>query len=145
VAGQVGSLGQILADEAIGVLVAAALPRAVGIAEVDFDAGVGGQLCMARHFSAPVIGEGFGHRFGDVLKGPFKGAAGGLGIQRVHAVEQDEAAGALGQCANGRTVGCALDKVAFPVAGDQPALDVFGPLCNPAIIGDEALPAVCTA
>jgi hypothetical protein len=50
---EVGSLGQILAYEAIGIFVAAALPRAVGIAEVDFDAGVGGELCMARHFSAP--------------------------------------------------------------------------------------------
>jgi hypothetical protein len=37
---EVGSLGQILADEAICIFVAAALPRAVGIAEPDFDPGV---------------------------------------------------------------------------------------------------------
>jgi hypothetical protein len=35
---------------------------------------------MARHFGTAVIGEGFAHRFGDVLKGPFKGAAGGIGM-----------------------------------------------------------------
>jgi hypothetical protein len=36
---EVGSLGQILADEAIGVFVAAALPGAVGIGEVDLNFG----------------------------------------------------------------------------------------------------------
>jgi hypothetical protein len=36
---QVGSLGKILADEAICIFVAAALPRAVGIAEPDFSYG----------------------------------------------------------------------------------------------------------
>src|ERR1700675_2819885 len=33
---QVGSFRQVLADEAVGVLVAAALPGAVGVREVDF-------------------------------------------------------------------------------------------------------------
>ena len=39
VAGEVGPLRQILPQQAIGVLVGAALPRTVRVAEVDLDAG----------------------------------------------------------------------------------------------------------
>ena len=39
-AAEVGALGQILPDESIGVFIAAALPRAVRVGEVDFDAGI---------------------------------------------------------------------------------------------------------
>ena len=37
---QVALLGQVLAKETVGVLVGAALPGALGVAEVDLDAGV---------------------------------------------------------------------------------------------------------
>ena len=37
--GEVGSLGEILPEQAVGVLVDAALPRAVRVGEVDLDAG----------------------------------------------------------------------------------------------------------
>src|SRR5665811_1685365 len=37
---EVGTLGQVLAEQAVGVLVGAPLPRAVRVAEVDGDAGL---------------------------------------------------------------------------------------------------------
>src|SRR5207302_4782187 len=42
--GEVGAFGEVLAAQAVGVLVGAALPGAVRIAEVDVDAGVDGGL-----------------------------------------------------------------------------------------------------
>ena len=39
VRGEVGALGQVLAQQPVGVLVGAALPGAAGVAEVDLDAG----------------------------------------------------------------------------------------------------------
>ena len=39
-AGQVGALGEVLAQQAVGVLVRAALPRAVRVGEVDRGAGL---------------------------------------------------------------------------------------------------------
>ena len=38
--GEVGAFGQVLAQQPVGVLVAAALPRAVRIAEIDLHAGL---------------------------------------------------------------------------------------------------------
>lgn len=54
---EVGALGEVLAEEAVGVFVGAALPGAVRIAEVD------GQLCedlqvsVPRHFCALIPGQ----------------------------------------------------------------------------------------
>ena len=50
--GQVGALGQILAEKAVGVLTGSPLPGAMGVAEVDLDPGLSGQLGMARHLFA---------------------------------------------------------------------------------------------
>jgi hypothetical protein len=55
---QVGTLGQVLAEQAAGVLVGAALPRATRIAEEDLDTGVDGELGVLSHLSAVVPGEG---------------------------------------------------------------------------------------
>src|SRR5215213_9745718 len=46
---QVGALREALAQQPAGVLVRAALPRAVRIAEVDLNASVDPQLCVLRH------------------------------------------------------------------------------------------------
>ena len=38
--GEVGAFGHVLAQQSVGVLVRSPLPGAVGVAEVDLDAGV---------------------------------------------------------------------------------------------------------
>ena len=54
VSGRVGPLGEVLAQQAVGVLVGAALPEAVGVAEVRLHVGRGGHACMQGGFGSPV-------------------------------------------------------------------------------------------
>jgi hypothetical protein len=54
---QVGLLREVLPEESVGVLVAAALPGAVGIAEEHRDAGGLAELLVARHLDAAVPGR----------------------------------------------------------------------------------------
>src|SRR6266545_4977261 len=57
VSAEVGAPGEVLAQQAVGVLVAAALPGAVRVAEVDLDAGVDPQLCVLGHLRALIPGQ----------------------------------------------------------------------------------------
>ena len=55
---EVSALGKVLAQESIGVLVGAALPRTARVGEVDRDAGLDFEGCMLRELLAPVPGQG---------------------------------------------------------------------------------------
>ena len=54
---QVGALGKVVAQQPVGVLVRAALPGRVGVAEVDRRAGGRGDRAMAGHLGALVPGD----------------------------------------------------------------------------------------
>ena len=54
---QVAALGEVLAEQAVGVLVGATLPGAAGVAEIDLDAGVDGELEVFGHLPAVVPGQ----------------------------------------------------------------------------------------
>src|SRR3974390_2319890 len=49
---EIGAFWKILAQQSVGVLVGAALPWAVGIAEVDLDASIDLQACVLSHLSS---------------------------------------------------------------------------------------------
>jgi len=51
---EVGALGEVLPQQAVGVLVGAALPGSVRVAEVDLDGGVDADLLPAR-ISGPLV------------------------------------------------------------------------------------------
>jgi len=55
--GQVGALRQVLAEQAVGVFVDAALPGAMGIGEVHLNAGLVGEPGMICHFPTLVVGH----------------------------------------------------------------------------------------
>ena len=55
---EVSALGQILAQQAVGVLAGTTLPGTVRVAEVDLHACCGAEFLVARHFLALVIREG---------------------------------------------------------------------------------------
>ena len=63
VAGEVGPLRQILAQQAVRVLVGPALPRTVGIAEIDLHPGGDREGAMGRQFQAAIPGQR-GHEAG---------------------------------------------------------------------------------
>lgn len=54
VSGRVGSLGEVLARQAVGVLVGAALPGAVRVTEVHLHIERGGHACMQGEFGSLV-------------------------------------------------------------------------------------------
>ena len=55
---QVGALRKVLSQQAIGILIRPALPRALRIAEVDVDFSRQRKATMIRKFLAPVPGQG---------------------------------------------------------------------------------------
>ena len=55
--GEIDAVGQVLAQEPVGVFVGAALPGAVRIAEVDFDIGRQGEASVVSKFFAAVPGQ----------------------------------------------------------------------------------------
>lgn len=54
---QIQTLGKILADQTVGILVGRPLPGAVGVGKIDVDLDAFGQNLMARHLPALVVGE----------------------------------------------------------------------------------------
>jgi hypothetical protein len=54
---QVGALGQVLAEQAIGVLVGAPLPRAARVTELDLYAGINGELEVLSHLPTLIPGQ----------------------------------------------------------------------------------------
>jgi hypothetical protein len=55
---QVGALRKVLSQQAIGILVRPALPRALRIAKIHVDFGRQRKATMIRKFLAPVPGQG---------------------------------------------------------------------------------------
>src|SRR5213076_2839506 len=70
---------EVLAQEAVGVLVRPALPRAVRITEVDREPGVDAELRVLSHLGPLVPGEGPTELFGQCFDHPGDLVADGLG------------------------------------------------------------------
>jgi hypothetical protein len=139
-AGQVGSLGQVLAQQAVGVFVRSALPWAVRIGEVHLDAGALGQLLVSAHFLALVVGQRLAHGLVHAIERLGEASQGGLGGAALHAGQHDQAAGTLHQRAHGGTVGCPLDEVALPMSGHQAVFDFVGTGMQAGHVGNPAAP-----
>ena len=121
---QVRALGQVLADQSIDVLIAAALPGAVRVAEVDRHPGPLGDLGVPRHLPALVVGHALAHRQRHAIERRTE-ALQRRGRRRVGHLDQHQvAAGTLHQGAHRRGIGLALDQVALPMAWHQPVFDL---------------------
>jgi hypothetical protein len=55
---QVRSLGEVLSQKPIGVLIGTTLPRTLRVAEVDINVGRQGKLFVGAEFLAPIPGQG---------------------------------------------------------------------------------------
>ncbi len=140
---EVRALGQVLADQPVGVLTRAALPGTVRITEVHHHAGVDRQLSMARHLLALVVGQRLAHRLGNAAQ-LGREAFQCRGRRRVGQLDQHhQTRAALDQYAHGRAVGRALDEIAFPVPRERPVAGVGWAHMNAQQIGHLA-PAILT-
>ena len=119
VARQVCTLGQVLAQQAVGVLVGAALPGAVRIGKEDLDRETLGQLFVLGHLFPSIIGQGFPQQGGHVPQFFREAHTGTRRIRPLHPGQHDQARRPLDQRANGRAIAGPFDEVAFPVAGHR--------------------------
>lgn len=118
---EVGALGEVLADQAVGVLVGGTLPGAVGVGEVDRDTGDGGEGGVLGHLSALIPGDGGVDGPGRVGDHGLQGVGdGGRVVAGAQAADEHEPAGAFHQGDQGAAPAGADDRVALPVPGDGP-------------------------
>ena len=143
--GQVHALGQILPQQAVGVLVGRALPGAVGVGEVDPQVQPLGQLLVAGHFLALVVGQGFAQARRQGAQAPRKACQDRLGVGAIDFGQQDEAALALDQGTNSAGVAGALDEVAIPVAGHLAALDLERSVMDGDHVAQPSAPVLAAA
>lgn len=137
---QVRALGQVLADQAIDVLVAAALPGAVRVAKVDRHPRLLSDFGVPRHLPALVIGHALAHRQRHAIERRAE-AFHRRGRRRiVHFHQHQIAAGALNPGAYRRGVGLALDQIAFPMARHQAVFDLRRAHMDADHIGNLAAP-----
>ena len=121
VAREIRALGQVLAHQAVGVLVGATLPRAVGVTEVHRDARAAAQLLVHGHLSALVVRHALAHGWRDPQQLVREGLhhinrTGRLELGQLD--EHKQPAGALDQRAHRTGVARPLDEVTLPVAGE---------------------------
>ena len=153
-----GAFGEVLTQQAVGVLVAATLPGAVRVAEVDRQAGVDAQLRVLGHLRSLVPGKRAAQLLGQrrdrrrdrvthrlcTVTGQ-RGAVldGGLLSVAVHAgqVQQHgEPCRALDERTD-RRAAQPEDEIALPMAGNGAFIGFGGPLTDHDLGGDELLAA----
>lgn len=135
---QVRALGQVLADQAVDVLVAAALPGAVWVAEVDRHTGLLGDFRVPRHLSPLVVGHALAYSQRHAVQRRAE-ALHRRGRRRIVHLRQDQvAAGTLDQGGYRRGVGLALDQIALPVTGHQAVFDLRWAYVDADHVGDLA-------
>src|SRR3984885_2023508 len=157
VSGEVGALREVLAQQTVGVLVGAALPWALWVAEVDLQAGVEPQPFVLGHLGALVPGQRaaqllgerrdrVGDRVTDRLgAAPCQGRTvldprAVVARHRREMQQHREPGRALDQSAD-RRAPQPQDQVSLPVSGNGTVLGLGRALADQDLIGDEVLPA----
>ena len=127
--GWAGAFGEALAQEPVGVLVGAALPRGVRVAEADGHVQRGSDPFVQGEFRSLVPGQRIAQEFG--RRGHFvdDGPLDVSGVAPIGQVQQDrEPGGTLDERADRAFVAAAGDEIALPAARGRPVLDLRGPL-----------------
>ena len=141
--GEVCSLGEILPEQAVGVLVDAALPRSVRVGEVYLDAGQLGERFGLSHFTSPIVGQGqtplrvFAVEHGSESSDCRSGSC------MIHFCQCDEERASLNQRANGRRIARTLDQIALPMARHDAVFDFWRAHMDAGHVRNAAAP-ICT-
>ena len=107
---EVGALGERLTEQSVGVLVDTALPRAVGIGEVDGDASDLGKPFVLCRLIPLIIGQGKASLRVNAVEDSTKAHDGRVGTRVVHLGQGHEQRGSFNQGANGRRSARTLDS-----------------------------------
>jgi hypothetical protein len=116
VARHVRILGEVLAQQPIGVRVGAALSRTVRIGNEDRDGESLGQPLVFAQLFAPIVVARFAQQRGHVLE-RLREALASTPCRPVPPCQEDQACGPLHQGTTGRPMAGPRDEGAFPVAG----------------------------
>ena len=118
-----------MAQQAVGVLVGAALPRGVRVAEADPHVQARADLLVQGEFRTLVPGRRVAQEPGQVPHLADDGLLDLACVVPVGQVQQDrEPGGAFDQGADGAPVRRTGDQITLPMAGDGPVLDLGGPV-----------------
>ena len=98
---EVSTLGQVLADEAIGVFVCTALPWAVWVAEIDRHIKALGEFVVHGHLGTSIVGHGLAHEFWNASQAFDECVSDMLRAGVIKLGEHDHSSDALDECANG--------------------------------------------
>ena len=121
---EVGAAGHVLAQQTVGVLVGAALPWAVGIAEVNLDAGVDREVHVSVHLLSLVPGDRPNELFWQLLDRPAHGC---VDLNRKRPSGRCNIHVAGGPLDEGAYSGLGVlpdDEVALPVPWDGSVVDL---------------------
>ena len=121
--GEVYSLGEILPEQAVGVLVDVALPRTVRVGEVDLDAGHLGEPFVLSHFTPPIVGQGQTPLRVDAAEHGSETSDCRSDSCMIHFSQCDEERASLNQRANGGRIARTLDQIALPMARHDAVFD----------------------
>jgi hypothetical protein len=124
VAGQAGSFGQVLTQQAMGMLIAPTLPEAVRIGKENLDGQTVRQPLMFHHLFAPIVGQRVPQRSRDTSELPGEVRTGGL--RAVHAGQQTQPRRPFHQSAHSRAIASTFQYVAFPLARPGPGGNLGG-------------------
>lgn len=127
---QVGRLREVLTQQAVGVLVAAALPRARGVAEVDLRSCVGRDVEVLGHLSALVPGQRAPQRRRELTEGADEGGVHLDGVRCGQMQKLDVAGLPFHERPDRGAVVGADDEVSLPMAGDGTVIRLKAALMN---------------
>src|SRR6266851_6926967 len=128
---EVSAFEEVLAEEAVGVLVGASLPGLGGVTEVDLETNGDLDLGVVAHLHALVPGERLPEEPGQLLGGcdhRLLDLEGGVAIGQME--EHHKARRALDQGADGGLARLSDNQVALPVSGYRPVLDLSWTLAD---------------
>src|SRR5450755_1146734 len=142
---EVGALGEVLAQQPVGVLVRSALPRTAGIAEVDLDAAVDRERGVLEHLLALVPGQRATQLLGQRPDAAYQRVADRFGAVTVGERDELAVAGlALNQRRDpGREL--AEQQIALPVTRDRTVGNLSRALGDHHLVRDLALPLMLGA
>src|SRR6056297_3037900 len=156
---EIRSLGKVLAEQTVGVLVAAALPRTLRVAEVDLKTGIDAKLRVLGHLGALIPGQratqvdwqaadrpcdGIPDGLGTVTGKSWSildGLAGPVPLHARQVQEHGEAGRAFDQRADRRTAETE-NEVPLPMPRDCPVVDLCRAVAYHQSIGEKGLAAI---